>query len=199
MKRFLFILLAAVMIMGSTATAFAMDYPSDLPPIPEEYAEDLYIIYKFGDKTLLDIAFTDDHDNTYNVMYKPDSNLFRITGTNGFGLRMYELINGEWVFQSASAYYSTAKANRNLKENDIGYFIYSTHNIYLWETDELVFPLPPVPLAEEIRELTEETLTVETMPELTETVLVVVLCGVGCLALAISLPLLKKVLSRFLA
>lgn len=64
------------------------------------------------------------------------------------------------------------------------------------EGDTGFFPQPP--LAEVIQGVTSETLTSQTVPAVTGTMRIVVLCGVGCLALLTVLVLLPKKFWMFL-
>lgn len=189
MKRFFIILMCALMLTSGTISAFAMEYPSNLPELPENNGSDSYVVYEYHKGVGLLIIDGSDKSG-YHVEYKGDNRLY-VTVDHDWYLHWYHLEDNEWVFETT--YNETANRIVDFGMGTFYSFLYSDIDIYD-EEGELFFPLP---LAEEIRGVAEETLTAE-IPELNKMVLVVVLCGVGCLALVTSLVLFRKVLPNFL-
>ncbi len=184
MKRFLFILMTAVMLTGTTLTAFAMEYPSNLPSLPQTEQEIHVVLEQVGGNYVF-YALEGD-----NFTYYLNNGTPSLWANGSLHFYWYKLTDGQWVSQGRTG---------NPSGGNFGGFekiVYS--NIDILDKDgNVVFPLPPDPLAEEIMKLTGATMETETLPELNQTMLVVVLCGVGCLALLISLPLLSKTLRIF--
>ena len=86
-------------------------------------------------------------------------------------------------------------ASENLHTLLFNSIVSSSHPVYLYGSDEVFFPAPPDPmvtLAEQMMEKTPEALDLDGKMK------ILVPFGISCLALLISLPLLLKVLRRFL-
>lgn len=195
MKRFIIILLMCLTVCGTT-TALASTVEEDgLPPYTTQSENSKIIIYKTAtDTAIIDVYdyFSDveaivdtDDSGKYTALY------FNVGSTYKYKIAV---LNGnQWEVGNVNSHSS----GKTLILTGQFQVLYSDINGYT-NSGELVFPQPPIPLAEEIRGIAEKVLTVETMPKLNKTVLQVVLCGVGCLALLISLPLLRKTLGIFL-
>lgn len=199
MKRIIFMLLTVVMLMGGTISAFVMEYPSDLPELPSNHDSHILIYGSGNSKYLLIFEFEESTHMNAITFYDQDmgDDTSRFVIRNGVSVKyyFYSLNNNVWKHEQTTTFDANRHVITSAKNLE---YIYSTLNVYDEDTNKMVFLATPVPLAEEIRILTEETMAEETMPELTQTIMTIVLCGVGCLALLILLPVLKKVYSRFL-
>lgn len=197
MKRFLFVLMTAVMLIGGTISAYAAEYPENLPALPS-HANGEYLVVNIRETYELYVTATNDANKT-RFSFK-DGMVYVTDNTQDYLFNLYQYNVGDsldWDFYDGGSMKKAGELYYKMVNPDAT-IVYSTLDVYDYETGEVVFQGPPRPLAEEIRKLTAETLEAETMPELSKTVLVVVLCGVGCLALVTSLVLLRKILPRFL-
>lgn len=163
---------------GRTLRLVNTEYP-DLPVVNGAYKHSVlshassgrydYSVFVSG------ISFTarGDRSDTYSVSFSSPVTIYRFSSSNG----------GEWVLNVDGA------SNNTFTVGSTGYLeiIESTFSWY----DENGDPFFPPPLWVEMGQVTQGemgTLTNQTM----ETVTILVLCGVGCLALLILLNLLAR-------
>lgn len=187
MKKWLTPLFIFVLVLGSSLTCFASTV-EDIPPLPSDAQYTTYVVYFIKDGLLQTYA-----TNTHHLSASGDTVYHYAEDGSPFN-EQYKLVDGEWVkFGSGSVQY-TAQPVCKISE-----LRYSTLDIK--RGSEVVFPqsFPQVPqtLPELVLNLGEATLITEA-PEVLGTMKILTVCGVGCLALLISSPVLLKVLRRFL-
>lgn len=102
--------------------------------------------------------------------------------------------SGEYVF---SGYDFSQHSNTSFSINpDVNSIVYSYWDIYD-ENGELFFPREPLTLSQTVEELTmEQSMAVQN--QTVKMMKILVPCGVGCLALLMALPTLRKGFLRFL-
>lgn len=119
------------------------------------------------------------------------------TGSHAVNVNQYIFRNGAWELTSTT--YIEANTQKQLESLTYSTFYESTKDVLYSDNGEVFFQLT---LPEKgLLETTLEMITTET-PEVGTKVVAqmrtILLCGVGCLALLITLPLLVRVLRRYL-
>lgn len=111
---------------------------------------------------------------------------------NGWGTSEDAFISDSRFDDGEIYYYTTVQGDLITSNRDIPYAVFNPDTKSLDYNGEFFFTLTP-PLAVEVgKALTQfQTLT-------THNLMIIALCGVGCLAFLISLPVLRKVLLQFL-
>lgn len=118
--------------------------------------------------------------------YNPDSD------NNGWGeFTPTSFLNSQFS-DGTVFYYTTMQGYLILSNRDVPYATLNYDTNSLDYTGEFFFTLTPPLVVEVGKALTQ--FQIQTI----QTIMIIVLCGVGCLALLISLPILKKVYYRFL-
>lgn len=205
MKKVFSILTIFLMLFAMTIPAFAMEIPETLPKFPNagtgiKNTHDVVIystdrnpdgeIFLYRLQGIL-------HECYFTVTpYNENYVTYTGTGTGNVQFKSYKLdtVNNTWVQVGNMATYSSPSAvSFNVKID--GGTLYTNHNI----TDSsggTFFPLPTGLSAEMVMALAKTALATERV-QLNQTVLTLVLCGVGCLTLLISSVLLVKVFRRY--
>lgn len=203
MKKIFCGLLLALMIAvsGGFASAHAMDYPSNLPTLPEfNPLETHVVVYTVDGGTYLVMMTainsqtfdftTTTHDGgytTFNVMFGTSSAIRYIYFKSG---DVWQHMRTDMLDKWNTNYEITGS-------NDLA-FVYSTADIYDTNTGQLVFPLPPAPLYQIVGKVTTEA-TMEEITGLGATVIILVTMAISCLVLLVVLKILPKILHRFQA
>lgn len=192
-KRILPILCVFVLMLTlfvpfvSAATVSYVDPPEvegyDLIIVYKEYNDGRYtaVYVTEGMFTEFDTAFYNEDVGRWEFFIRAD------TGARYMTKRLMD--NGTWGDNG------TTNAMQKAYPGSVDDMVYAIETIYDWETGEPFFPLP---LWWTTQLTSLETLQGETIPQTMRTISILVLCGVGCLALLIGCPLLLKVLRRFL-
>lgn len=185
-------------VSGGVVSAHAMDYPTNLPDLPTVTNGHYVVLSDNGVTTLVTLQFSNESDiSTIELKHVRDGGAYSFFAKGNARANVYTLTsNNTW---NHNAEYNTTKMSDGvyvIYRSEIEY-IYSTHDILDFDTGDVVFPLPPAPLYQIVGEIAEET-TVKEAVNLVKVMMVLTITAVSCLALLISLPLLKKVLSRFL-
>lgn len=217
MKKYLSILLIFFLLFSVSVPAFASDF---LPPVMSNFGTDSYIITQTetanGCFTYLSSDWTVFYQsagvngNSWPVLYffSKVENPSTIYSTNKrFGYYDPENDNNGWELMAPVSVYTSTSSDGTVHYYWGGNFsnssiIESSYDIYYGEissdftnfvlSDEVFFSaIPPLEV------VTGEALT-QFQTQTIQNLMIIALCGVGCLALLISLPILKKVLYQFL-
>lgn len=186
MKKFLTMFsLMAVVVMSTCIPAFAVSYPA----FTDFGSTENYMIvtydgdYKAIKYSDIDLTFT---WNGHQVVCKNN------TKDTHFAFVVYDYENGSYVPSSNIQ----CAAGSTVTCVNIGWdVVYSDNDIYDTNGD-LFFPLPP-----DLPEVVEELTVVQGMSVAEKVVgamKILLPCGVGCLALLMAFPVLRKGLLRFL-
>ena len=213
-KKILIVFLICCMLFGVASPAMA----ADVPPIPEEWIENGYsyfvfnfhspsaivyygtsldpylIYYEEGTKTYCGAGFLCDDESDLQgyyafVSYVPSSQSWQALYFKDLSTK--SVVSGQVSVYGASSSTSSNPDPAPLFTPGILYVGYSE---YPSDSDWSVFRVAPplVDLTEELIQMTPEALDLDGKMK------ILVLFGIGCLALLLSLPLLLKVLRRFL-
>lgn len=164
------------MMMMSVAPEQGATYPSHLPQLPSDDGYWRVVYQKDGETYLVSEL------NAYGSFYgKDDLSLWHNKQAT-----TYVLLDNEWDY-----YKSSTVASYVCDMTDI---VWSSQDIY-FENGELFFPLP---LWAQVLGVTEREMERETVPTMTNSAVSLVVCGIGCLVLLISLVLLVRVLRKYL-
>jgi len=189
MKKFLMIFLMVCMVVSSTAvSAFATTSYPPLPNVSEDF-DGWYLVVK---NTLYDKVFCWVGGGSNLTFTVDDNDILTGYGTK-IGYTQYELVDGKWGVLSQVASNSSSINLGNVTNYDI---YVCTHDIYN-EDGTLFFPEVPLTLTETVEELTAEQ-TMRVQNQTVGVMKILVPCGVGCLALLMALPVLRKGFLRFL-
>lgn len=199
MKNIFYGLLLALIfaVSGGVVSAHAMDYPTNLPDLPAVTNGHYVVLSKNGETKLVTLQFSNESDiSTIELKHLRDGDAYTFFVRGKARMNVYTLT-------SSNTWNHYIEHDANIMSSGVNVFyqgqieyIYSTLDI-LDDTGDVVFPLPPAPLYQVVGEIAEEA-TVKEAVNLVEVMMVLTIAAVSCLALLISLPLLKKVLSRFL-
>ena len=171
--------------------AFAVDVPLDgYPTFKSGYDDGSVLIYKTGD-TLFGYSF--DHNVNSVIINYSGELVASCTPKTNFKFSLYRLDAGD-INWSLINHFSESNSTTTMR---VGNVVYSDLDIYNSDGD-LFFPPPPKPLSVTALGVAQEILEVDTVPTIQQVLLILALCGVGCLVLLISLPLLKRVFRIFL-
>lgn len=207
MKKIICFMFVFMLCFSFMTVSFASDVPSDVPDFSnlvsdfEQYNHEFIISRDEGhwDYILYYVYETigmDQQGYYFDVKVNPNS-YATITLTNGidnakFNYRAWYYKNGQWNSWKSS---SSSGAQTSFV-TDINTPLYSTLTLYS-ENGDVFFQTPPATLEGAVAQMVAEEMT--TFPEMmAQKMRTLVLCGVGCLALLISLVLLVKVLRRYL-
>lgn len=201
MKKISIILsLAALLIFSSISNCFAATtYPSIKSVIDTDYyAYTIYTLYngeitarvvKSNDKSVIDGVYFIYQDKTAKDLGK-----ISIYSINDITVYQYVLRDGVWASNSTT----TITSNTGAVFEDIrNATIYESSKDIVYDTD---WANPFFPQTLPLLVTTMEMIAVETPKAGTEvlaTMRTILLCGVGCLALLIALPLFSKVFLRY--
>lgn len=191
MKKFLMIFLTVCMVVS------CMIVPSFA------FSPDDYTI--IGDLNLpadgMDyiISYNSDYDEFFLISWIPADGFTIYYDSSDSFIKLHEMSSFymDWYGKNGWAEGGTLQSKdvHHLVVSSIQYPVYSTVNI-LDSDGELFFP-PAVPLAEVVEELTmEQSMAVQN--QTVGVMKILVPCGVGCLALLMALPTLRKGFLRFL-
>lgn len=161
-------------------------YPSYLPKLPEDVGFEgwNHIIMKNDDSYSL-YSYVADKDNSYYVWGNSNNDDVILESTASYATgNKYDLVDGQWKYKGILAGDYTIG-----KQSDI---VWSSLAVYD-ENGNYFFPLA---LWAQILKTSQGALKMET-PKTTQTMKILIVCGVGCLALLIGLPLLLKVFRKF--
>lgn len=192
MKKWLIPLFAFVLVLGSSLTCFASEvsYPA-FPPEDAQY-KTYYIIYKDG-SSIYSYA-TNTSDIYYNSQY---DEIYHNAVKGSIWIEKYQVTKDGKSWSKTSATTTNSSEKNIVLYNASSNLLYTNFNIKDESTGKVFFQSGRVTLAEKILQVGETEILVK-MPEVLGTMKILTLCGVGCLALLISSPVLLKVLHRFL-
>lgn len=164
--------------LASPPSSEVAPYPSYLPPFDTGYWN---VVYTYGSDTYLVSMVTDSPNGRF---YGENETNKLFVGYSNFII--YKLNGEEWERLN---YINTISELCTLSD-----VVWSSKDIY-YENGELFFPLP---LWAQVLKVTEREVEVETVPTMTNSAVSLAVCGIGCLALLISLVLLVRVLRKYL-
>lgn len=209
MKRFLILTMALMLCLISIVpVSYASEIPSDYMTQVESYAGDNYygyMLYSRGDRTYLTV-FRDTHayhtkKNAEFELIKKGTNInIYLKDTTGEQLLFsakdyyYNDTTGQWATNSTTTDQYNHFALHNETQGSVMYeSMYTIYN----EDGTIFFQQPPAELYQIIQEVTKGEMSV-TEKIIQGQMKTIVLCGIGCLALLISLVLLVRTLRRYL-
>lgn len=201
MKRFLAILSAImVLTMAMVTTCFAAEVT----------------MYDYNGTQLAEFPYYDADNYPYLMLYKSGSTMgYNIIASatdyyvNDNGLvnytetgkhLLYSYSNGAWVQAGGEiSHYSDGGTGLDVNKTLTQYPIWTAQPLYKKSGDTYLTGDPNFfPLPELMQMVTEKTLMDQTVPEILQTIQKLIPMAVGLMALLIGLPLLSKVLLRFL-
>lgn len=221
MKKYLSIFLVFFLLFSFAVPAFA-ETTDVIPPNLDPTKYDSYFIYCHDDSLYLTYLYL---SSDYDIVFDPNNRIVRLfpivdsphviyhssvnvssydptSNNNGWGtVRPYSSAGQHTITNddgtTITVWYLTG--NFNFIDDyviassfDIPNAIWNKETKSLDYTGEFFFTLTP-PLVVEV-----EKALILFQTQTIQTIMIILLCGVGCLALLISLPLLRKVLLRFL-
>lgn len=207
MKKFLAIFLIFFLLFGFCVPAFAADFPDPSPDwgsyiivdgvlshYESSYPHSRFAV--FSSREGLDYSVSLNNDNIVSNIYLGSDNVVG-TGLIYYAFSVYTPDSSgiyTWKMLGSSSFYPSDTYVSIMNDN-FSSFIFNDYSsssvVYIYGTDE-VFTPPP-----NLEKVTGEALT-QFQNQTIQTVLTLVLCGVGCLGLLISLVLLRKVYFHFL-
>lgn len=194
MKKFITFfsfLFVFTMFFACSTYAAETNYP-EKPNIDGDYkyvyfdtGEPYFVVFRSSDNDFSDLKLYYEKDNNHESFIAKD-----LSSSGKFTYSKYFYRNNQWNVESVNSTLGSALFYyKSLIETSV--------NIYTaLDSDEVFFsvPLPPP--------LTVEMMVAEEAPKMGERIIqvmkIILLCGVGCLALLMALPILVKVLRRFL-
>ena len=205
MKKVFSILTIFLMLFAMSISAFAIEIPETLPNFP--YAGNgiknthdvvIYSTDRNPDGEILLYRLQGIVNECYFTVtpYNDNYVTYSGTGTGNVQFKTYKLYiaNNTWVQVGSTGQFTSPTAvSFNVRID--GGTLYTNHKI-TDSTGNTFFPLPTGLSAERIMALAKTALATE-KAQLNQTVLILVLCGVGCLTLLISSVLLVKVFRRY--
>lgn len=208
MKKILTFLLTALMLVSTTVVSVSADelmydFNGVSMGSPYELFDDEYKYGVLVDTTMYvaNVPFAFRNDNARGIVNTDRGYYKRYT---------WSASSSEWVlYKSMSdktlfdAYDGTYIVNFNNPDRaDTEWVQWSTHNLRYYGTDEFLSSGDPnfmgVPLAIWVTTLAGGQMTKVAIPQIAEYLNLLVACGIGCLALLVTLPLLAKKLRMFL-
>lgn len=204
MKNKIF-LLAFVFCLMFTSMAFAVEYPSNLPPVPTEFSaqgtsfttEDYFIFTNKDNNTFVVLLNNSSkaEGNFTNTINSSNNNI-QVTHSSGnnFAYALIRYKDGAW---GTTIQVSSGSASTEPTQKWSSTFLYSTFDLKD-ENGEVFFTAPvkgEPPLHQTIQKVTEEGLATEL--NLAGTIRILVLCGVGLIASLMALNLFWKVFNHY--
>lgn len=195
--KFKILMFSLLFCLMFCTVGFASSYPSDLPPVPETFEIDgitypvqASVIVSDSQGYFLRLLYCSSEGKFINDM-EPNNDFVRIHHSSGnkFAYRGYRLSDGVW--NSVSSDPSTPQQG-----------FYTTFATPVFSTFDLVdangevfFSAPVMELYQTIQKVTEQGLATELT--LAGTIRVLVLCGVGLIALLMVLNLFGRVFNLY--
>lgn len=204
MRKIFTLLLSLSLVFVMAVPAFAYDFNGFGDIEPPDYDHETYPYAFFWRVTTLNDAYF--YACSFKVEMEKQSvnNTLIPAGTGDYLYFTYDVDTKEWTSEK-----KTATENTLWITTSAGYVRWANYDIYrsdkgdveandgsLWLDGDETFM--KAPLAEKIQKVAAVKLE-ELKTEMAGTMKILTVCGVGCLALVISSPLLVKVLRRFLA
>lgn len=209
MKKISIILsLAALLLFSSISSCFAASsYPNVFDLYETDYG--VHIVYDLPDGRLTARVISVNSQEEVNQIYfvlgtefsGAHNGTLGICSANVVTVKQYILNNGKWSLVSYSNLGGGNYTGEVFEDINLNHkaTIYESTKDVVYDTDwaQVFFPQTLPLLVTTMKLVAVETPIVGA--EVLKTMKIILLCGVGCLALLITLPLLARVLRRFLA